>query len=109
MKGKQGVFIIVFPYIYCYRTEEVGQIPEMNVAGRRNRYDIIAEILSVARGGARVSRIMHRSNLDFRQKERYIGHLLGTGLLRVRTSSPLVYETTELGDKWMENYRKVAL
>lgn len=56
-----------------------------------------------------MTRIMHRSNLDFRQKERYIGHLLGTGLLRVRTNSPLVYETTELGDKWMENYRKVAL
>ena len=26
MKGKQGVFIIVFPYIYCYRTGEAGRI-----------------------------------------------------------------------------------
>lgn len=81
----------------------------MNAARRRSRYDIIAEILSVAGGGARVTRIMHRSNLDFRQKERYLGRLLGAGLIRVRTNSPLVYETTELGARWLESYKGVAL
>lgn len=81
----------------------------MNAARRRSRYDIIAEILSVARDGARVTRIMHKSNLDFRQKERYLSSLLGAGLVRVRANSPLVYETTELGARWLESYRSVAL
>lgn len=81
----------------------------MNAVGRRSRYDIIAEILSVAQDGARSTRIMYKSNLDFGQKERYLGHLLGAGLIRVKTSSPRIYETTEFGARWLENYRKIAL
>lgn len=76
---------------------------------RRGRYDIIAEILSVTRDGARPTRIMYKSNLDFRQKERYLSRLLGAGLIRIRTNSPLVYETTELGVEWLKRYRKIAL
>ncbi|GAI45070.1 unnamed protein product [marine sediment metagenome] len=85
-----------------------GKIPEMGAA-RRSRYDIIAKILSVARDGARSTRIMYKSNLDFRQKERYRNLLLGAGLVIIKSKSPLVYETTEFGVKWLENYRKVAL
>ena len=81
----------------------------MNVARRRSRYEIIAEILSVAQDGVRSTRIMYKSNLDFRQRERYLSRLLGVGLIGIKTKSPLVYKTTELGNKWLEKYQKVQL
>lgn len=80
----------------------------MNVT-RRGRYDIIAEILSAARDGERTSCIMYKSNLDFRQKERYLSRLLDVGLIRIKTNAPLVYETTKFGLKWLENYKKLVL
>ena len=81
----------------------------MNVARRRSRYDIIAEILSVTRDGARPTRIMYKSNLSFGQKERYLSRMLDAGLISIKARSPMVYETTELGFRWLENYRKVVL
>jgi len=83
-----------------------GKVPEMT---RRSRYDIVAKILSVAQDGARSTRIMYKSNLDFRQNKRYLDHLLAAGLIRVKTNSPPVYETTEFGIRWLENYRKITL
>lgn len=74
---------------------------------RRSRQDIIAEILSIAQEGARPTRIMYKSNLNFERKERYLGSLLGARLLSVKVKSPLVYKTTKLGSEWLKNYRRV--
>ncbi len=52
---------------------------------------------------------MYKSNLSFERKERYLSRLLDAGLIAVEVKSPLVYKTTELGDKWLRNYRKVKL
>ena len=81
----------------------------MNVTRRRSRYEIIAEILSVARDGARPTRIMYKSNLSFERRGRYLSCLLGAGLIGIKMNSPLVYKTTELGNEWLKNYRKVQL
>lgn len=87
----------------------VGQILGTSTIKRRSRYEIIADILSVARGGARPTRIMYKSNLSFERKKRYLNRLLDAGLIAVEVKSPLVYKTTELGDEWLGNYRKVKL
>jgi len=81
----------------------------MKAARRRSRYDIIAEILSAARDGARPTHIMYKSNLSFRQQRKYLNRLLDAGLIAVKVKSPPVYKTTELGEEWLKNYRKVRL
>lgn len=76
---------------------------------RRSRADIIADILSVALDGARKTQLLYRANLSFRRREKYVGDLIGLGLMDVRSYSPVAYTTTDLGREWLKNYEKIKL
>ena len=48
----------------------------------RNRLDIIADVLEVAKGGARKTQIMYGANLSYRLLTRYLKEVMDTGLVK---------------------------
>jgi len=68
---------------------------------RRNDLDICGEVLTVARGGARKTRIVYQANLNFRIVEKYLARLEGGDLLREDGG---IYVTTDRGTSFLEQY-----
>ncbi|MDH5624297.1 MAG: winged helix-turn-helix domain-containing protein [Candidatus Bathyarchaeota archaeon] len=71
----------------------------------RSTFEIIAEILKVAKNGAKKTRIMYACGLSYRFVEKYLALLLETGLLRIGNS----YHTTEKGIRFLQNYQTMDL
>jgi len=71
----------------------------------RSSFEIIAEILRVAKNGAKKTRIMYSCGLSYRFVEKYLNLLLETGLLRTGNS----YHTTEKGIQFLQNYQTIEL
>ncbi|MBE0513233.1 transcriptional regulator [Candidatus Bathyarchaeota archaeon] len=71
----------------------------------RSSFEIIAEILRVAKNGAKKTRIMYSCGLSYRFVEKYLARLLETGLLRIGNS----YHTTEKGIRFLRNYQTMEL
>ncbi len=71
----------------------------------RSAFEIIAEILRVAKYGAKKTRIMHACGLSYRFVEKYLALLLEIGLLRIGNS----YHTTEKGFLFLQNYQTMEL
>ena len=69
---------------------------------RRNDLDIFADILSVARNGARKTRIVYNANLNFKIVEKYLSRLREKGLLEERERS---HFTTRKGIRFLEQYK----
>ena len=71
---------------------------------RRNRLDIIADILNAAKMGLRKTRIVYSTNLNFKLANKYLPLLTENGLLEVIDRD---YITTSQGIEFLENYSKV--
>jgi len=71
----------------------------------RSSFEIIAEILRVAKNGAKKTRIMYACGLSHKFTEQYLILLLETGLLRIGSS----YHTTEKGIQFLQNYQTIEL
>jgi len=71
----------------------------------RSSFEIIAEILKVAKNGAKKTRIMYACGLSHKFVEEYITLLLETGLLITGNS----YHTTEKGIQFLRNYQTIEL
>ena len=71
----------------------------------RSSFEIIAEILKVAKNGAKKTRIMYSCGLSYRFTGKYLALLLETGLLRIGSS----YHTTEKGLRFLQNYQTMEL
>jgi predicted transcriptional regulator len=72
---------------------------------RRSYFEIIAEMLETARGGAKKTVIMRRCNLASLQTNKILPHLLETGLLKKGNS----YFTTETGLHFLKAYHNLEL
>jgi len=72
---------------------------------KRDRLAIIADILEIAKDGAKKTRIMYGCNLSFRQTKKYLNHLLKIGFLRLGNS----YHTTEKGLQFLQTYHTLEL
>ena len=70
---------------------------------RRNNVDIMADILRVARGGAKKTWIVYRANLNFKIVKEYLSELKEHGLLEEVTGSTL-FRTTEKGLEFLDQY-----
>lgn len=76
---------------------------------RRDRHDIVAEILETARGGAIKTHIMYKAKLSYGQLSEYIPMLVEKGFLENLTvkerhkTQPYLLRTTELGRKFLES------
>jgi len=76
---------------------------------RRDRLHIIAETIEVAKGSQLKTRIMYKVNLSFSQVTEYLSFLTEMGFLRVRVENRrMVYETTDKGRLYIENYLEMS-
>jgi len=69
---------------------------------RRNDIDICAEILKVAKDGAKKTRVVYRANLNFTSVKNYLRRLMDGGLLKKDGAE---YKTTEKGTEYVRQYQ----
>ena len=73
--------------------------------------DIIAEILSVAQDGARITNIVYKTNLNFQRAAKYLEILIKNGFISASfassSMSKVVYRTTEKGMEFLSRYKKL--
>jgi predicted transcriptional regulator len=73
----------------------------------RNRMEIAAGILEIAKNGSRKTRIMYLGNLSFDLLQKYLEMLVGLGLLQVRNEKEKIYMATEKGRKFLEDFSEL--
>jgi predicted transcriptional regulator len=68
----------------------------------RNRLEIIADVLAVAKGGAGKTQIMYGANLSYMLLTRYLADVMDMGL--VRTEGENTYTLTEKGAEFLQEF-----
>lgn len=71
---------------------------------RRNRLEIMEDILRATRNGARKTEIVHNANLNFTRVNNYISFLTGRELL---DNTGPIYTITEKGEEFLQDYDKI--
>ncbi len=74
---------------------------------KRNRNEIISEILHICIIGASKTRVVYQANLNFRTVDPYLQLLIKNDLLKVNKGRHILYETTEKGRSLMETINQV--
>jgi predicted transcriptional regulator len=75
---------------------------------RRDRLQIIAQILEISKDGALKTQIMYRANLSFAQLNEYLHFLLDLKLLQeIKDNGKTVFKVTGKGVKYLQNYYKI--
>ena len=72
---------------------------------RRNSLDICADLLKIARDGARKTQLVYKANLNFSIIKKYIERLKVNGFL---VSKNGYYITTERGSKFIDQYHELV-
>jgi predicted transcriptional regulator len=73
----------------------------------RNRMEIAASILEIAKNGSRKTRIMYLGNLSFDLLQKYLDLLVNLGLLSVRSGDEKMYVATEKGREFLEDFSEL--
>ena len=68
---------------------------------RRNNVDISAELLYVAKNGARKTHLVYKANLNFVLINKYLASLTENGLLE---SVDEIFYTTDKGARFLDQY-----
>lgn len=71
----------------------------------RNRVEIIADVLNVASGGAKKTKIMYVANLSYKLLEKYLAETIKIGFVRFTNDR---YEVTEKGRAFLERFNDVS-
>jgi predicted transcriptional regulator len=71
---------------------------------RRSKLEIIGEVLSVARNGARKTEIVYRTNLNFTRLASYIQYLEEKKFLE---TSDHIFKTTSKGEEFLRDYQNM--
>ena len=84
-----------------------------NVTKRRDRHEIIVEILRTAKSGKIKTHIMYKAKLSYAQINEYLPLLIGKGFIELFTMKRRkvhrkLYRTTEKGMELLENFRSIA-
>ncbi len=72
---------------------------------RRNDIDICADILKVARSGAKKTHLVYKANLNFEIVKKYLSRLSENRLISSENGH---YITTEEGVKFLDTYQEFA-
>ena len=72
---------------------------------RRNDIDICADILKVARVGAKKTHLVYKANLNFEIVKKYLSRLSENRLISSENGQ---YITTEEGVKFLDSYQEFA-
>jgi predicted transcriptional regulator len=81
-----------------------GTTPLMNGAKRRDRHDIVVDILKNARGGVKRTNLMHRAKLSHTQLKLYLYVLNENGLLE---SNDGLVKTTLKGSQFVKIFESL--
>jgi predicted transcriptional regulator len=73
----------------------------------RNRMEIAAGILEIAKNGSRKTRIMYLGNLSFDLLQKYLDMLVNLGLLQARNDKEKIYVATEKGRQFLEDFNEL--
>ena len=82
--------------------------------GRRDRHQIVAEILETARGGTLRTHILFKAKLSYDQLNEYLpllvekGYLEDLKIVRNRQTKHLL-KTTRQGEQFLQNFRSLNL
>ena len=71
---------------------------------RRTSMEITAEILKIARKGARKTRVVYGANINFKILEKYLRRLIGAGLLVKQHYERVILKTSEKGEEFLKKY-----
>jgi predicted transcriptional regulator len=71
----------------------------------RRRFEIIADILDVAKNGAKKTRIMYVANLSHKLLEKYLMETINVGFIRFNNDG---YEVTDKGQLFLERYAQFS-
>jgi len=71
---------------------------------RRNNIEITADILEVAKNGAKKTRIVYQANLNFKVLHEYLAELEKAGLITNSAEGGGLVRTTERGAKYLDHY-----
>ncbi|MDQ1279182.1 MAG: hypothetical protein QG670_442 [Thermoproteota archaeon] len=74
---------------------------------KRNYLEISADLLRVAKEGARKSHLVYKANLNFSIIETYLKRLQETGLITVPSDDHL-FKTTLKGEEYLNQYMKLT-
>ena len=78
------------------------------MAKKRNDLEICANVLDVAREGAKKSHIVYQANLNFKVVNTYLGHLQEMGLISSSPSNVRLFKTTSKGLEYLNQYARLA-
>ena len=70
---------------------------------RRSNVEIVAEILRIARKGARKTRIVYGANLNFKMLREYLDKLERAGLIVTQPNEGII-KITERGREYLQYY-----
>ena len=73
---------------------------------RRSNVDITAEILRIAKGGSRKTRIVYGANLNFKLLNDYLRRLKRAGLVKEDIEEEGIIVTTDKGRKYLQHYEE---
>jgi predicted transcriptional regulator len=84
-----------------------------NVTKRRDRHDIVVEILKTAIDAKIKTHIMYKAKLSYGQINKYLSLLVNKGFIesftvKHRKVLRKLYRTTEKGRKLLENFESIA-
>ncbi|MHB1908348.1 MAG: winged helix-turn-helix domain-containing protein [Nitrososphaerales archaeon] len=76
----------------------------------RNRMEIVANLLTIAKSGALKTHLMYRANLSYLMVSEYLGFLSSAELIKERVDEDgavKLYQTTPKGLKYLEVYESL--
>ena len=76
---------------------------------KRNREEIISQILNICKDGAIKTHVVYQANLNFRTVEPYLDLLVKNNLLEVQHGKKKLYETTPKGENLLEAMDRVNM
>jgi len=79
-------------------------LSKTSLSQRRSSLEIIAEILRIARRGARKTRIVYGANLNFKMLREYLEKLEEAGLITVSQGEGSIIKTTKKGHEFLQRF-----
>jgi len=71
---------------------------------KRSRAEILADILEVAKNGAKKSHIVYRANLNFKIVKDYLKTLRNSGLIEYAEDEKQLFITTQKGTEYIKHF-----
>lgn len=75
---------------------------------KRSYVEIIADVLRIAKYGAKKSHIVYKANLNFKLVNEYLTHLQETGLISFPSNNEHFFKTTPKGLEYLGEYTRLT-